>query len=122
MYKLGTGSYPHPQTSTESAVQDSSLPYRTKADPMLEEHIEIVNKLGLHARAATKLANTANRYSSQVSIEFSGKSIDGKSIMSLMLLAAAKGSVVTVRTEGGDETEAMDAIRSLIQNRFDEEE
>lgn len=88
---------------------------------MLEESVEIINKLGLHARAATKLANTANRYASKLTVCLDGKEIDGKSIMSLMLLAAAKGTVITLRVEGKDEAEAMDGLKALINNRFDEE-
>ena len=89
---------------------------------MQEKTVEIINKLGLHARAATKLANTANRFSSTVTISYAGKDIDAKSIMSLMLLAAAKGSVITISTCGSDEQEALDELVSLINHRFDEEE
>lgn len=89
---------------------------------MFEQDIEIINKLGLHARAATKFANTANRFSSSVKVQFGGKSIDGKSIMALMLLAAAKGSQIRLQAEGSDEAEAIAALVSLINNRFDEDE
>ena len=88
---------------------------------MLEESIEIINKLGLHARAATKLANLANRYSSDVHVSLGDKQIDGKSIMSLMLLSAAKGTVITLKVDGQDEIKAMTALKTLINNRFDEE-
>lgn len=89
---------------------------------MQEQHIEIINKLGLHARAATKFANTANRFGCNIQVTFEGKTIDGKSIMALMLLAAAKGSHITLRTEGKDESEALAALVKLINDRFDEEE
>lgn len=89
---------------------------------MQEQTLEIINKLGLHARAATKLANTANKYSSNITITYSGKVIDAKSIMSLMLLAAAKGSVITVSAEGNDEQKAINDIAQLINNKFEEEE
>lgn len=89
---------------------------------MLETHTEIINKLGLHARAATKFANTAKHYSCDIRLSLNGKCIDGKSIMSLMLLAASKGTKLCLQTEGKDETEAMEALLSLIANRFDEEE
>jgi len=89
---------------------------------MLEEPIEIINKLGLHARAATKLANTAKRYSSKIVVSYSGKDVDCKSIMSLMLLAAAKGSVITLKIDGSDQDAAMEDIKALINARFDEEE
>ena len=89
---------------------------------MLEQSIEIINKLGLHARAATKLAKLANSFSSDIGIHFNGKKTDGKSIMSLMLLAASKGSQLTITTEGKDEAAAMEAIVNLINNKFGEEE
>ena len=89
---------------------------------MQEREIEIINKLGLHARAATKFANIANRFSSAISVSFEGKKIDGKSIMALMLLAAAKGSVITLCTEGEDEENAINALVEIINNRFDEGE
>ena len=89
---------------------------------MQEKTIEIINKLGLHARAATKLANTANKFSSVISISYEGKDIDAKSIMSLMLLAAAKGSIITIKTEGNDEQKAINELVELINNRFDEEQ
>lgn len=89
---------------------------------MQEQSIQIINKLGLHARAATKFANTANKFSSSVVVSFKGKDIDGKSIMSLMLLAAAKGSDIILRTKGGDEIKALNELCDLINNRFDEEE
>ena len=89
---------------------------------MLEKDIEIINKLGLHARAATKLANKANAFSSSITISYAGKDIDAKSIMSLMLLAAAKGSTIKITTSGSDEQLAMDEITSLVSDRFGEDE
>jgi len=89
---------------------------------MLEQEIEIINKLGLHARAATKFANTAIKFSSTVHVDYDGKRIDGKSIMALMLLAAAKGSIITLSAEGPDAEAAICALTDLINNRFDEQE
>jgi len=89
---------------------------------MQERPLQIINKLGLHARAATKLANLAKNFSCKIDIVVKDKSTDAKSIMSLMLLAAAKGTDILVRTNGEDEGPAMDAISQLINNRFDEEE
>ena len=88
---------------------------------MQEQQLEIVNKLGLHARAAAKLVNTAAAFGSRVEIEFSGQTADAKSIMQVMMLAASKGSNITLRTNGADEAEAMTAISTLINNYFDEE-
>ena len=89
---------------------------------MLEKQTEIINKLGLHARAATKFANTAKHYSCDIRLLLNGKCIDGKSIMSLMLLAASKGTTLVLQTDGKDEQEAMDALLKLIADRFDEHE
>lgn len=89
---------------------------------MHEKTLEIVNRLGLHARAATKFANTASRFSSKIQVKLGDKIIDGKSIMSLMLLAAAKGSQITLTTDGTDAEEAMTALTELIKNKFDEED
>ena len=84
--------------------------------------ITIQNKLGLHARAANKLVDTTTQFASAVTIEYATQSIDGKSIMAVMLLAAAKGSELLITTEGSDEIEAMNAITQLINNLFDEAE
>ncbi len=89
---------------------------------MLESRITIINKLGLHARAAAKLVSTTSAYSSKVKIAHNGKEVDGKSIMSVMMLAASKGSEITVHIEGEDQELAMQAVTDLVNNRFDEEE
>ena len=89
---------------------------------MLEQEIEIINKLGLHARAAAKLVSTAASYACQVRIGFGGKQADAKSIMSVMMLAAAKGSLITISCDGEDEQIAMDAMVELIDSYFGEDE
>lgn len=89
---------------------------------MPQETITIQNKLGLHARAANKLVDTTTQFASAVTIEYATQSIDGKSIMAVMLLAAAKGAELIITTEGSDEIEAMNAITQLINNLFDEAE
>ena len=89
---------------------------------MQQQQIEITNRLGLHARAATKLANTASRFSSNIQISFNSKTIDGKSIMSLMLLAASKGSLITLSVDGEDEDSALQEITQLIADKFGEPE
>jgi len=80
-----------------------------------------MNKLGLHARAAALLVQTASDYSSDVTIEKDGVEVNGKSIMGLMMLAAAKGTSVTVRASGADEGDALDGVEKLIANKFNEE-
>ncbi len=89
---------------------------------MLENSATIINKLGLHARAAAKLVSTTSAYSSKIKISFNGKEVDGKSIMSVMMLAASKGCTLTIKANGQDEDVAMQAILDLIDDRFEEEE
>lgn len=88
---------------------------------MIEKETEIVNRLGLHARAAAKLVHTAGNFQSRVTVEKDGEEVDAKSILGVLLLAAAQGSQVTIRCEGADEQEALRAVTDLIANRFDEE-
>ncbi len=89
---------------------------------MAEKKITIINKLGLHARAAAKLINTTSRFSADIRLIKDGREVDAKSIMSVMMLAASKGTELTVKAEGDDQSEALSAIEGLINNRFDEEE
>jgi len=89
---------------------------------MIEQTVTLVNRLGLHARAANKLLDTTGRFESKIRINFNGKEADGKSIMSVMLLAAPVGSELSIVTEGKDERESMQAIVDLINNRFEEPE
>jgi phosphocarrier protein len=89
---------------------------------MQHRQIEIVNKLGLHARASAKLTQLAGKYKSEVWISRDGRRVNAKSIMGVMMLAAAKGSTVMLETDGPDEHEAIDAIVQLIESRFDEGE
>ena len=89
---------------------------------MQQREVEIVNKLGLHARASAKLTQVAGRYKSEIWLSRSGRRVNAKSIMGVMMLAAAKGSTITIETDGRDEEEAMDAIQILIAERFGEAE
>jgi len=88
----------------------------------LERRITIVNKLGLHARAASKFVNVTNRYTSRIDVGNTGKVVNGKSIMSIMLLAATQGTELLLRIDGADEIEAMEAIVRLIEEKFGESE
>lgn len=88
---------------------------------MVERDVDIVNRLGLHARAAAKLVHLANRFESEVWLAHDGEEVDAKSILGILLLAAAQGSEVRVRCSGDDEEEALEAISRLIANGFDEE-
>ena len=87
---------------------------------MISRDVEIINRLGLHARAAAKLVDCAARFSSRLTIMKAGNTVDAKSIMSVMMLAAGKGTVVTLSADGRDEQSALDALTTLINNRFDE--
>jgi phosphocarrier protein len=89
---------------------------------MQQRQIEIVNKLGLHARASAKLTQLAGKYKSEVWISRDERRVNAKSIMGVMMLAAAKGTKVMLETNGPDEAEAMDALVQLIEARFDEGE
>lgn len=89
---------------------------------MLKQEITIINKLGLHARASSKFTQTASRFQSEIWVSRNGRRVNGKSIMGLMMLAAAKGAVIEIETEGADEAAAMTALQDLINNRFDEGE
>ena len=81
---------------------------------------EIVNQLGLHARAAAKLTQTAARFASEIWLARNGRRVNAKSIRGVMMLAAGKGSVVTLEAEGEDAQAALDALRQLIAERFGE--
>ncbi|MBX3680004.1 HPr family phosphocarrier protein [Cognatazoarcus halotolerans] len=83
---------------------------------------EIINKLGLHARASAKLTQTASNFKAEVMLERNGRRVNAKSIMGVMMLAAAKGSTIVVDTEGPDEDEALEAILALIADYFGEGE
>ena len=85
--------------------------------------ITIINKLGLHARAAAKIVGVAGRYPCQVRVGRSAQSlVDGKSIMSVMMLAAGKGTSIHLHTEGEQEQEALQALQALINDYFEEGE
>ena len=84
--------------------------------------IEIINKLGMHARAAAKFVKLASAFDSLIEIERQGRRVNGKSIMGVMMLAASKGSTVTIYADGKDEEDSIDQLEQLIKNRFDEDE
>ena len=89
---------------------------------MPQQDIEVVNKLGLHARASAKLTQLASRFKSEVHLSRNGRRVNAKSIMGVMMLAAAKGSTVTLETSGPDEDEALSAIVALFADKFGEGE
>ena len=89
---------------------------------MLKNEIEIINKLGLHARASAKLTQTASGFACEVWIVRAAKRVNAKSIMGVMMLAASKGATIELETNGSDEAEAMEAMIALINNKFGEGE
>ncbi|MFT4650508.1 MAG: phosphocarrier protein HPr [Polaribacter sp.] len=89
---------------------------------MITQDVTIINKLGLHARAASKLVNCASQFESEVLIDKQGNKVNAKSIMGVMMLAASKGTEIRLEVDGRDETRCIEAISTLIANRFDEAE
>ena len=87
---------------------------------MQQREVEIVNKLGLHARASAKLTQLAAKFPCEVMMSRNNRKVNAKSIMGVMMLAANKGSKVVLETDGAEETEAIEALAALIADRFGE--
>ena len=87
----------------------------------VRREIEITNELGMHARAAAAFVKVAGKYASDIKVEKDGHEVNGKSIMGLMMLAASKGSVITLKADGVDSEAAADSICKLVQDKFGEE-
>ncbi len=88
---------------------------------MQQRDVEVINKLGLHARPSARITQLAAQFKSQIHVSRNGRRVNAKSIMGVMMLAAARGTTVTLETEGEDETEAIDALVGLISSGFGEE-
>jgi phosphocarrier protein len=88
---------------------------------MTTRAVTIVNQLGMHARAAAKFVHLAARFQAHVRVSRDSREMDGKSIMGLLLLAAARGSTITIAADGADEAEALDALASLVESGFGED-
>jgi phosphocarrier protein len=89
---------------------------------MLRKEIEIINKLGMHARAAAKFVTLAQTFKSDIKVARNGQEVNGKSIMGVMMLAAAKGTIIELIIDGEDEQQAHEHLTRLINNRFEEDE
>jgi phosphocarrier protein len=89
---------------------------------MTQRQVQIINRLGLHARAAAKLVHTANSFRSEIFVGTSEEEVNAKSILGLLTLAATKGTPLTVRAEGDDEEDAVSAVVALFEERFGEGE
>jgi phosphocarrier protein HPr len=87
---------------------------------MISSNVTIINRLGLHARAATRLVNCASEFTSEIIVKRGTRSVNGKSIMGILTLAAATGAELTIEANGVDEEQALDAVVRLISNRFGE--
>lgn len=88
---------------------------------MISTEVTIVNKLGLHARAAARFVQLAGRYRAKVRVARDGRQVDGKSIMGILLLAAARGAVITISADGIDEADALSSLTALVKTGFGEE-
>ena len=88
---------------------------------MTAKHVTVVNQLGMHARAAAKFVHLAAKFQSHVRVARDAREMDGKSIMGLLLLAAARGTTIRISAEGGDEAEAVSALAALVQAGFGED-
>ena len=88
---------------------------------MVTRSVEVTNALGLHARAAARFVHLATRFSSQIRVSRDAKVMDGKSIMGILLLAAARGTTLTISADGPDETTAVDSLIQLVESGFGEE-
>ncbi len=89
---------------------------------MAQRKVELVNRLGLHARAAAKFVNVSSSFTSEITVQYNDEEVNGKSILGLLLLAAPCGSMLTVRASGEDEESALEAIVELVSGRFGEPE
>ena len=88
---------------------------------MISREVRIVNRLGMHARAAARFVHTANRFRSRVTVTRDGRTMDGKSILGILLLAASPGTSIVVSADGEDEVLALDALSDLVSGRFGED-
>lgn len=88
---------------------------------MITKDLQVLNKLGLHARAAAKLVFIANKFVSDITLVKDNKQADARSIMKILMLSASRDSIITITVEGNDEIQAMNSIEKLFQNKFDED-
>ena len=87
----------------------------------VERRVQILNELGMHARAATKFVQTANKFGCAITVEKDGQEVNGKSIMGVLMLVAAKGSFITMKAQGDDAQAAIDALSKLVAEKFGED-
>jgi phosphocarrier protein HPr len=97
------------------------VPGASASDRMTSKRVKVVNQLGMHARAAAKFVHLASRFQSRVQVAREARQMDGKSIMGILLLAAACGSTLTITAEGDDENAAVEALVALVHSGFGED-
>src|SRR5439155_4474381 len=97
------------------------LPALRKGGGMTSRSVTVVNQLGMHARAAAKFVHLAAKFQSQIRVARDAREMDGKSIMGLLLLAAARGTTIRISAEGGDEADAVAALADLVETGFGED-
>ena len=97
------------------------VPKTTGKEHTVTKELTVVNQLGIHARPASMFVKTANRYRSEVLVEKDGETVNGKSIMGMMMLAAGPGSKIRVRAEGHDASEVVEDLEALLRRKFDED-
>jgi phosphocarrier protein HPr len=88
---------------------------------VVSQSVSVVNQLGMHARAAAKFVHLAARFQARIKVERHGREMDGKSIMGLLLLAAARGTIITISADGADEQSAVEALVALVESGFGED-
>ena len=93
---------------------------RSRGQPVTSRSVEVVNQLGVHARAAAKFVHVASRFEARVRVTRSGREIDGKSILGILLLAAARGTTILISADGADEQAALEALSALVESGFGE--
>ncbi|HHL45151.1 MAG TPA: HPr family phosphocarrier protein [Gammaproteobacteria bacterium] len=89
---------------------------------MINKELTIINKLGLHARAAVKFVNLAKEFDADIQLTANHRCVNGKSIMGIMMLAASRGTTITINIDGVDEKQALEQLEKLVQDRFGEPE
>ena len=94
---------------------------KKNSDSVLSKDVVVQNQLGLHARPASMFVKTATKFASEIMVEIEGESVNGKSIMGLMMLAASHGTTLTVTAEGSDATDAVNELEDLVNRNFEEE-
>jgi phosphocarrier protein HPr len=113
------------ETSREHPVESGTPPAhapkpQSRGRPVTSRSVEVVNQLGVHARAAAKFVHVASRFEARVRVTRSGREIDGKSILGILLLAAARGTTILISADGADEQAALEALSALVESGFGE--